>query len=105
MNMKPLPPQASLRELQDYVREIVVERGFAIQSIHEQFMKLLEECGELAKAAKHQLKHPSDALKKEVAFEAADVLIYILDIANRFDIDLMQALTEKEEVNKTRSWK
>lgn len=105
MNQKSLKKDVTLDQLQEYVREMVVARGFSTQSIHEQFMKLLEECGELAKATKHHLKRPADqALHKEVSHEAADVLIYILDIANRLDINLAQALREKEKINEGRKW-
>ena len=83
-----------------------IERGFRKQSIYQQFMKFLEEAGELAKATKHQLKNPKDkALQKESGHEAADVFMYLLELCNRLDVDLMQAMREKEEINEKRNWK
>lgn len=38
-------------------------------------------------------------------FQQADIFIYLLSIANRFDIDVETAFREKEEVNKKREWK
>lgn len=36
--------------------------------------------------------------------ELADILIYLCVIANQFDINLEQALRDKEEINKQRTW-
>ena len=103
--MKPLPQNGNLKELQEYIKEMEQERGFASQSIHEQFMKLLEECGELAKSAKHQLKHPENkTIQEETAHETADVFIYLLSIANRLGVNIEKALQEKEKINETRTW-
>ena len=34
----------------------------------------------------------------------ADVLIYLLDLANVLGVDLEKAFREKEEINKKRNW-
>lgn len=103
--LTPLPRAASVAEYQRYVTEMMQERGFDRQTIHEQFMKFLEECGELAKAAKKRLKHPEDAERlQDLGHEAADVFIYLLTICNHFGVDLETAFREKEEINKGRRW-
>ncbi len=104
--MKPPSGKETLSELQKYVSDMSIERGFREQSIYQQFMKFLEESGELAKAAKHQLKDPKNlAFQKESAHEAADVFMYLLELCNRLDVDLMKAMREKEKINENRSWK
>lgn len=101
-----LPEKPTLADFQDYVRRMVVARGFDKETVPELFQMLMEECGELAKAARKASGiHTDDASEKfKVAHELADVFIYLLDIANTFDIDLERAFREKEEVNKTRTW-
>lgn len=68
-------------------------------------MRLLEEAGELAKASRNHHKEPTDDHQKQIAHEAADVFIYLLDICNRFHINLEQAFREKEAINDKRIWK
>lgn len=103
--MTPLSPAASLPEMQTYIAEMVKERGFDKQTASDRFMKLLEEGGELSKAARMLLKYPDDTERKQAcAHEAADILIYLLDICNIFGIDLDQAFREKEAINETRTW-
>ncbi len=69
-------------------------------------MYLSEEVGESAKAARQLLNSRVDknSEKYELGHELADVLSYVLDIANRFDIDLEKTYWEKEEINKKRTW-
>lgn len=101
-----LKPSPTLGDLQKYVRDMVIERGFDESFLSERFMQLLEECGEFAKAARKFTKIKSDKKSEafHVAHEAADVLIFLLDICNRLDIDLENAFREKEEINKQRIW-
>lgn len=102
-----LKTNPTLADLQRYVEEMVLERGFDRENVSQKFYLLLEECGELAKAARKQSGMKTDATSPEynVGAEAADVLIYLLDICNLFKIDLEQAFRLKEERNKQREWK
>jgi NTP pyrophosphatase (non-canonical NTP hydrolase) len=95
-----------LTDYQDYIKKMVVERGFDQESIPEKFMLLLEECGEMAKAARKTQKIHTDQSSKqfELAHEAADVFVYLLDICNYFNIDLEKAFRDKEAINSQRSW-
>jgi NTP pyrophosphatase (non-canonical NTP hydrolase) len=45
-----------------------------------------------------------DSTVSEVSDELADVLIFIVAIANRYSIDLESAFRSKEEKNKRRTW-
>jgi len=102
-----LKENPTLADLQEYVEAMVVERGFKGESIAQRFMLLFEESGEFAKAARKAggIKFAADTERKEVAHEAADVLIVLLGLCNMLDIDLEQAFREKEEKNKQRVWK
>ena len=96
----------TLRELQTYVRDCEVERGFSEESSLQKCLLLGEEVGELFKAVRHASGMSVDPCSSihEVASELADVLNFVLAIANRHDIDLGQAFVEKERTNSQRKW-
>ena len=102
-----LPPKPTLRDYQRYIEQMVKERGFDKETVPQIFMLFLEECGEFAKAARKSAGIKSDvtSIKHNLGHEAADVLMYLLDICNHYKIDLEKAFREKEEINKQRSWK
>ena len=104
--MPVLNPHPTLRDFQEYVAAMVKERGFDQETISEIFLLFLEECGEMAKAARKTQKIKSDprSAQYHLNHEVADVFIYLLDICNHFDIDLESAFLEKEELNKKRQW-
>jgi NTP pyrophosphatase (non-canonical NTP hydrolase) len=102
----PLEQNQSLEEIQRYVAEMEKERGFSGRPVIEQCLQLGEEVGEVFKAVRKQEKmrlDPNSAVG-DVGEELADVLIYLCAIANRLDIDLADALRNKEAVNETRTW-
>ncbi len=101
-----LTPNPTLRDFQTYVAEMVQARGFERENVPEIFMLFLEECGELAKAARkiQKMKTDSGSEQFHLDHEAADVFIYLLDICNHFGIDLEKAFRDKEEINKKRTW-
>jgi NTP pyrophosphatase (non-canonical NTP hydrolase) len=102
-----LKSNPTLRDLQQYVKDMVVERGFQ-DDVPRRFMLLLEETGEFAKAARKQvgsMKFAEDTEIKDLQYEAADVLIILLGLCNQLEIDLEQAFRDKEELNKKREWK
>ena len=102
-----LKDNPTLRDLQEYIARAVEERGFKGERIEQRFLLLLEESGEFAKAARKSagLRFADDTQTKEVAEEAADVLIILLGLCNMMGIDLEQAVRDKEEKNKQRVWK
>lgn len=80
------------------------------------FLLLIEEVGELAKAIRkikrlHEEKNNpakpqlSEVQRREnLGDEFADVLAYLFDLANRFDIDLDMAYRKKMSDNTKRQW-
>jgi NTP pyrophosphatase (non-canonical NTP hydrolase) len=106
--MAHLPPNPTLRNLQDYLALVCQERGWTKDSPTEKFVLFIEEVGELAKAIRkkaglyeEQAKEHSFALEEEFA----DVLGYLLDLANCFEVDLEQSFRAKEKINESRTWK
>ncbi|MFD5085975.1 MazG nucleotide pyrophosphohydrolase domain-containing protein [Kitasatospora sp. NPDC058406] len=104
--MLPLEKNQSLEEIQQYVADMEVERGFSGRPVIEQCLQLGEEVGEVFKAIRKSEGMRLDPNSKvgAVGEELADVLIYVCAIANRLDIDLADALRNKEAVNETRTW-
>jgi len=104
--MLQLKKNPTLKDYQTYVADMVKERGFEKESVPQLFMLLMEECGEFAKAArKSQGIHIDNASEKyNLGHEAADVLIYLLDICNQYNIELEGAFRSKEEINSNRNW-
>ena len=103
-----LKEQPTLGEIQEYVREIERERGFDTTTSNVQScLQLGEEIGELFKAVRKAEKMRVDERSAigTIDEELADILIYVMCIANRYGVDLATALREKEEVNKRREWK
>ncbi len=98
----------TLGEVQEYVRQIEKDRGFDKTTTNIQScLQLGEEIGELFKAVRKAEKMRVDEKSAigSIDEELADILIYVMCIANRYGIDLATALREKEEVNKKREWK
>lgn len=105
--MSELPEKPTLKDFQTYVDAMVKARGFDQEGVPEAFMLFLEECGELAKAARkaQHIKTGAHSDSFKLAEELADVFWYVVVLANKFNIDLEQAFRAKEEVNKQRVWK
>ena len=105
--MAHLPEHPTLPELQQYVDDICKERGWTKDNYSEKFLLFTEEVGELAKAIrKTQGLYQEKAKQKQVELEEefADVLSYLLDLANYFHVDLEKAFRDKEQVNANRTW-
>lgn len=105
--MTQFPEHPTLKDLQVYVDAICRERGWTKDTYAEKFLLFTEEVGELAKAIRQvQGLYQEQAKQKRVELEEefADVLSYLLDLANYFQVDLEQAFREKERVNQQRTW-
>jgi NTP pyrophosphatase (non-canonical NTP hydrolase) len=77
----------SLRDFQQLIRDMYVEKDIA-RGIDGTFMWLMEEVGELASSLR-------EGTADEQAAEFADVLAWLVTIANLADIDLAEAVTNK----------
>ena len=109
MSLPQIPENATIREWQAYMSDLVRARGWDKASDLEIFLLLTEEVGELAKAYRRRralfTETPSDTdSTEELAGELADVLSYLLDLSQRLGIDLEQALIDKEHHNRGRDW-
>ena len=106
--MAVLKPNPTLGDLQAYIKQICTERGWDKNNDLELFLLFAEEVGELAKAIRNRQglydEAGKTANKKELEEEFADVLSYLLDLANYFDIDLEKAIREKQAANEQRVW-
>lgn len=97
----------SLHEIQGHLAKACKKNGWDKNSISEVFLLLNEEIGELAKGIRKHTGFKGE--KKETSTdnieeELADVLNYVLEIANRFSIDLAEAYFKKHKINQKRTW-
>lgn len=104
-----LTENMSLSHLQNYMEHMVKQRGFEDESARDTMLLMVEEVGELAKAIRKisgiKIEEKSTEHYANVQDELADVLIYLLVLANRSNINLFDALKQKETKNASRVWK
>lgn len=105
-----LSPTFTLPEIQNYINKVLTLRGFSNQTAQDKLLLLIEEVGELAKSIRKSSAGASvdcERLKNYDSVESkiADVLIVLVSIANKLNIDIFQCLKEKEKTNITRIWK
>lgn len=100
--------QCSLNQIQLYFEKVFISRGFDKDSLENKTILLMEEIGELAKAIRKHIGMGIDKDKVEhysnIKEEIADVLIVLISIANRLDINISEALIAKEKINAERKW-
>jgi NTP pyrophosphatase (non-canonical NTP hydrolase) len=100
--------RSSVEKLQNYIHDVIVQRGFDNETPADIMLLMVEEVGELAKALRKYTGLKIDQAKKDkyvqLEHELADVFIYLLDLANVCKVDLFQALKEKERENNKRFW-
>jgi len=80
----------TLRDFQLLI-ERMYSRKDAVRGIEGTFMWLMEEVGELAAALRDRERHSHD----DLAAEFADVLAWLVTIANVAEVDLEQAVRAK----------
>lgn len=105
-----LSKKSSIDEVQEYIKEVINLRGFSKQRIQDTMLLLLEETGELAKAIRKTLPDASIDYDKienytDIKEEIADVFIVLATVCNKLNINMYDALKEKEEKNVKRTWK
>ncbi len=106
MNSIGFPDNPSLKQLQKYVKDLTKARGWDKNNDLELFLLFSEEVGELARAIRDYrgLYQEPGKDKTNLEEEFADVLSYLLDLANYFDIDLEEAMRKKDQKNASRTW-
>ncbi len=97
---------AALAAYQQYVKQVMSERGFDDERVSQKFMLLLEEAGDFAQAARQKanLAQATDAPVEDLNDAAADVFAILLDICNQLGIDLERAFIVREHKNQNRTW-
>lgn len=97
-------PGNGLGRLQTYYKATAERRGWDGESAQDTLLLITEELGELARAvrkntgiARHQAS-PDISISEEVA----DVQLYLVHLANSLNLDLANAVTDKELVNAKR---
>lgn len=102
--------ETSLTAVQEYVKKVNTIRDFEQQSIQDTMLLLTEEVGELAKSIrKYHTAMTTDVNKQNnydsVESEVADVFYMLSCVCNKLDINMVEALVEKEKKNINRTWK
>lgn len=96
----------TLNRLQAYVKQTGIERGFSDETAQDSFMLLVEELGEVAKAMRplYGVKVADDSTISDLSHELADVLLLLISLSNKLNINLWDAVIAKERKNHTRNW-
>lgn len=103
-----LNKKSSVEELQKYIKDMIEVRGFR-NSLLERMCLLTEEIGELAK----EVRKTDDNLRVDInknynsnlENEITDVFICLMGMCELLDMDIVQGLKNKEELNFKREWK
>lgn len=106
--MEKFNENTSLKEIQEYINDMIEVRGFDKETPQDIMLLLTEEIGELAKEVRKttNIKIEEKAKKKiDLEGEIADVFMYILAMCRVNKIDLLNALKNKEKKNYKREWK
>ena len=96
--------ERSLSELSQLLKQFAQERDWEqFHSPKNLAMALIVEAAELVEHFQWLTEPDSEALAddkyKEVAYEMADIFIYLLRMAERLTVDLMQVVDEKMKLN------
>jgi NTP pyrophosphatase (non-canonical NTP hydrolase) len=105
--MKTIPTDTNLAAYQTFIKEVCDERGWDKRTALEKMLFLTEELGEVAKEVRKQAGtygYASPPTTDDLAGELIDVLNYLLDLANMYDIDLDSAFQKNWAKNITRVW-
>lgn len=99
----------SLDTIQNYIRQVINIRGFGQQPIEQELLLLTEEIGELNKAIRKDKTNMAIDNKKiknygSIKEEIADIFIVLTSICNTLNINLYDAIIEKEQINIKRNW-
>ncbi len=92
-----LEDNMTVKELQTYIKTIDHKPELKMQVM----LKLVEEVGELSVEIRRELTEGlTEKLKQNIKYELYDILHFVNHIANIYDIDLVNAIQEKDEINK-----
>jgi NTP pyrophosphatase (non-canonical NTP hydrolase) len=102
-----IPENDSLTQLQAYIWQMNLDRGFATEDPSKKLVMLMEEVGELAKAIRKisGMRFTETTRQTDIEEELADVQIVLLGLASMLKVDMHTAVAAKERKNRTRTWK
>jgi NTP pyrophosphatase (non-canonical NTP hydrolase) len=97
-------PIHDLTSLRDALREFAAERDWRqFHTPKNLAMAMIVEAAELVEhfqwATPEESMNPSSAKRAEIRDEVADTLIYLVELADALDIDLISAARDKIEKN------
>ncbi len=103
-----LTKKSSVEEVQKYIKDMIKVRGFK-NSLLERMCLLTEEIGELAKEIRKSNNNLRVDVNKDynsnLENEITDVFICLMGMCELLDMDIVQGLKNKEEINFNREWK
>lgn len=103
-----LSKKSTVEELQNYIKNMIEIRGFKT-SLLERMCLLTEEIGELAKEVRktdnNLMVDISKNYNSNLENEITDVFICLMGMCDLLDMDIVQGLKNKEEINFKRKWK
>lgn len=106
--LEKLSKESSAEDIQKYIKNMFEVRGFRT-SLLERMCLLTEEMGELAKEVRKTQKNLLVDINKEynsnLENEITDVFICLMGMCELLDMDIVQGLKNKEEMNLKREWK
>lgn len=108
LEIEKLSNKSSVEDVQKYIKHMIEVRKFKT-SLLERMCLLTEEVGELAK----EIRKSDDNLTVDVQGnyssnlenEITDVFICLMGMCELIDMDIVQGLKNKEELNFKREWK
>lgn len=103
-----LSNKSSVEEVQKYIKDMFELRGFRT-SLLERMCILTEEVGELAKEVRKTNNNIGIDINKNynsnLENEITDVFICLMGMCELLDMDIVQGLKNKEEINFKREWR
>lgn len=103
-----LSKNSSVQDLQKYIKDMIEVRGFRT-SLLERMCLLTEEMGELAKEVRktdnNLLVDANKEYSSNLENEITDVFMCLMGMCELLDMDIVQGLKNKEEINFKRQWK
>ncbi|MFB4213751.1 MazG nucleotide pyrophosphohydrolase domain-containing protein [Shouchella sp. JSM 1781072] len=96
------------KKFQQYVEDFCEEKGFDEVSDEERYLFFMSEVGEMAQEMLNyrytESLEKKAEMKQALSHEIFDVIWNAVEIANRYEIDLTKAFSEKMEINRKRTW-
>ena len=102
-----LSKKSSVEDVQKYIKDMINVRGFK-KSLLERMCLLTEEIGELAKEVRKTDNNLAIDIHKSynsnLENEITDVFICLMGMCDLLDMDIVEGLKNKEQINFKRKW-